>query len=103
MRLAAGEEVSVAKGHFNKQAHPNVVEALSWRERRLMFRDTPLSDVAAEFNRYNLRQIRVEGPIEMELTGTFDADRPTALILYAMRQPSLDVIQVGDNWIIRSK
>jgi len=103
LKLAAGEKVSVAEGHFNKQTHPNVVEALSWRERRLMFRDTPFADVAAEFNRYNLRQIRIEGPIDMELTGTFDADRPTALILYAMRQPSLDVIQVGDNWIIRSK
>jgi transmembrane sensor len=102
-RLAAGEELLVSSGHLNKHTRPNVAEALSWRERRLVFQDTPLADVAAEFNRYNLRKIRVEGPIEMELTGAFDADRPTALILYAIKQTSLDVQQDGDNWVIRAK
>jgi len=103
LRLAAGEEASVAGGHLNKQTHPNVAEALSWRERRLMFRNTSLADVAAEFNRYNRQQIRVEGSVQMELTGTFDADRPSALILYALRQTSLEVASDGDNWIIRPK
>jgi transmembrane sensor len=103
LRVAAGEEASVARGHLNKQPHANVAEALSWRERRLMFRNTRLADVAAEFNRYNPRQIRIEGTIPMELTGTFDSDRPTALILYALRQTSLQVESDGDNWIIRPK
>jgi transmembrane sensor len=103
MRLAAGEEASVANGQLNKQIHPNVAQALSWRERRLVFEDTPLAEVAAEFNRYNRHQIRVEGTITLELTGVFDADRPSALILYAMKQPSLDVQPDGDNWVIRPR
>jgi len=103
LRVAAGEEASVARGHLNKQPHANVAEALSWRERRLIFKNTRLADVAAEFNRYNRRQIRIEGSIPMELTGTFDSDRPTALILYALRQTALQVESDGDNWIIRPK
>lgn len=101
--LAAGEEVSIASGRLSKPAHSNVTEALAWRERRLAFQDTPLPQVAEEFNRYNSMQIRVEGPVAMRLTGVFDADRPNALLLYAKKQTGLVVEQVGDHWVIRPR
>jgi transmembrane sensor len=102
-RLAAGEEVSVAGGHVKKQVQANVAEALSWRQRRLIFNNTPFAEVAAEFNRYNVRQIHVEGSVAMELSGAFDADRPNVLVLYAMKHPNLTAQPDGDNWIIRAK
>jgi transmembrane sensor len=101
--VRAGEALMVSSGHLSKPVNPNVAEALSWRERRLVFQNTPLSAVAAEFNRYNIMQIRVEGSIGMELTGVFDADRPNALILYAAKQPSLVVSHDGDNWTVRAR
>lgn len=101
--VRAGEGVKVAGGRLSSAVHPNVAETLSWRERRLAFQNTPLSEVAAEFNRYNVAQIRVEGPVNMELTGVFDADRPNALILYATKQAALVVSRDGSNWIIRAR
>jgi transmembrane sensor len=35
-------------------------ERLSWRQGIVVFRETPLSDAVAEFNRYNTRQIYIE-------------------------------------------
>jgi transmembrane sensor len=82
-----------------------VTDALSWRQRRLVFRDAPLADVAAEFNRYNRIQIRIEGSAARgkQLTGIFDADRPQSIILFASKDESLSVQPDGDNWVIRSR
>lgn len=37
-------------------------DALSWRSGFLVFHDTPLPEAVTEFNRYNSRKIRVDGP-----------------------------------------
>lgn len=39
----------------------DVQDALSWRQGMLVFNKEPLSDVAIEFNRYNTKQIVVQG------------------------------------------
>ncbi len=47
---------------------------LSWREGRLVFDQRTLGDIAAEFNRYNRRQLVVEGAAaDLRLGGSFDA------------------------------
>lgn len=47
--------------------------ALSWRDGMLIFRDTPLMDAVAEFNRYNATPIVVVDPelAEMRIGGSF--------------------------------
>jgi len=52
---------------------------LSWRQRRLVFRDATLADIAAEFNRYNHTQIHVEGDAarELRLSGNSRAASPS--------------------------
>jgi transmembrane sensor len=47
---------------------------LSWREGRLVFDQMTLGEIAAEFNRYNRKQMVVEGDaVEVRLGGSFDA------------------------------
>lgn len=47
---------------------------LSWREGRLDFENMPLGDIAAEFNRYNRRQLVVSADVaSVRMTARFDA------------------------------
>jgi transmembrane sensor len=104
-RLAAGEEARIVSGRVSTQKNGSLDDALAWRKRRLIFTDAPLGKVAAEFNRYNRTKIRVEGDTATgkQLTGIFDADRPQAVIGYAMRDESLSVEPDGRNWVIRAR
>lgn len=104
-KLAAGEEAEVEKGRIAPMANHTVAEAVAWRQRRLVFHDTRLVDVADEFNRYNRTKIRIEGDAarDMELSGIFDADRPQALMLYAAKNSQLIVEPEGSDWVIRGR
>jgi transmembrane sensor len=104
LKLAAGEQARVTGAGVKVSGNQSPDEVLSWRQRRLAFKDARLADVAAEFNRYNHSQLRVEGAAqEMRMTGIFDADHPQALALYAQKNPALTVRADGDNWIIRAR
>jgi len=105
IRLAAGEKAQVSTGGMKISASHDIEDVLSWRQRRLTFRDTRLSDVVAEFNRYNRSQIRIEGSAaqDMQMTGIFDADHPQAIILFAQKNDALTVAPEGENWVIRSR
>jgi transmembrane sensor len=51
-----------------------VQQNLSWRQNRLVFDDMALGDIATEFNRYNRKQMVVEGEAaKVRLGGSFDA------------------------------
>jgi len=52
-----------------------IEQHLSWRSGVLTFRDTPLADAVAEFNRYNERKIVIEDPsiATLQLGGIFRA------------------------------
>jgi transmembrane sensor len=104
LRLAAGENARVSGRTMKVSAKRNVADVLAWRQRRLTFDDTSLADVAAEFNRYNHSQIRVEGAArDILMTGIFDADHPQAIILFAQKNDGLAVQQDGNNWVIRAR
>lgn len=45
-----------------QQPIPEIEQRLTWRSGILTFRDTPLADAVAEFNRYNTRKIVIEDP-----------------------------------------
>ena len=105
IRLAAGEKAQVSTGGMKISTSHDIEGVLSWRQRRLTFRDTRLEDVVAEFNRYNRSQIRIEGSAaqDMQMTGIFDADHPQAIILFAQKNDTLTVEPEGENWVIRSR
>lgn len=71
--LARGDGDALLVQH---EALPEIERHLSWRAGYLLFRDTPLAEAVAEFNRYNLQQIVIDDPdvAEIRISGKF---RPT--------------------------
>lgn len=67
---------------LQKTAAPAAQEALSWRQGVLVFHDLTLAQAAAEFNRYNARQIVVDDPAIAALTiaGSFRANNVEAFV-----------------------
>lgn len=104
--LAAGEEVKVlSDGKVVKRTEPDVAQTVSWRQRRLVFRETALGEVVAQFNRYNADiQFHVDGAMaQRRITGTFDADEPQALIKFLEEDPNVELYRRADELVIRSR
>lgn len=62
---------------------PEMVRAaLAWQERRLVFADTPLREVAEQFNRRNRLQLVIADPAldERRVAGTFAADNAEGFV-----------------------
>lgn len=103
-RLTAGRQAVVsASGAIAAQTPPDIDRALAWRERRLVFQSDPLEKIAAEFNRYNVLQIRIEGDAlrAKRLIGTFDADDPESLVQFLAKEPNVLVERSGKELAIR--
>ncbi len=62
--LDAGSEASTHGGEvvIERVGLPEVERALSWREGYLEFREAPLPQVVAEFNRYRVQRIEIDDP-----------------------------------------
>jgi transmembrane sensor len=105
MQLTAGHEARIAAGKVVATPGRDVADAVAWNQRRLVFREAPLIEVAAEFNRYNRTSIRLEDERvrELRLTGVFSADHPQSVILYLRKDESLVVEQFDDEWHVRSR
>lgn len=77
-----------------------------WRENRLVFVNTPFSQVVAEFNRYNQTQIRLnDAEIGQELlTVEFATDDLDGFIRFIeITRPNLQISRRGDEIQIRQK
>lgn len=63
-------------------AKPEIEEALGWQSTRLVFNNTPLSEVVEGFNRYNQRKLKLGDPrlASRPLSGVFRADNLDAFI-----------------------
>jgi transmembrane sensor len=111
--LSAGEKVLVPLGRAAPEAAAAVTEVapaqiartLAWRERRLIFEDTPLSEVVAEFNRYIKHRLVIEDPElgRRKFGGTFHPERHETLV--ALLEQSFDVVaeRRGDTTSLRSR
>ncbi|MFA5632155.1 MAG: FecR domain-containing protein [Porticoccaceae bacterium] len=103
-RLVAGQEAALGpNGEVLSLIETDVRNAIAWRTRRLVFQSQSLSEVAAQFNRYNRLQIRIEGDelAAKRLTGTFNADDPKTLIRFLAAGQDLQVDRSGNNVVIR--
>jgi transmembrane sensor len=104
-RVSAGEQVRVLRdGGIVKRTVPDLSQIVAWRERRLVFRGDALTEVAAQFNRYNSVQIRVAGDTlaSKQITGVFDADDPRSFIQFLERDGELSVEEHGEDILVRS-
>src|SRR5262249_25629827 len=82
----------------NPQARPhprpaNVAAAAAWTRGQLEFDETPLAQVADEFNRSSTRPLVLASPTvrSVRISGVYSSIDPGALILFLKSQPDLEV------------
>lgn len=80
-----GGEIALARGAatlVTAKSNERVEDALAWRGGMLSFDQDPLSEVAAEFNRYNHQQLIVTdtAAANMRIGGIFPASRPVEFV-----------------------
>lgn len=106
-RIAAGEGATVeTNGVIEVAAKVDAEAVTAWRRQRLVFRDAPLSDIANEFNRYNLvPRLRVEDAAvaAQRYNGSFNAHNPESLLNYLAQDEALWFDRQGDEVVIRER
>lgn len=104
--LVAGEEAHIADtGRIDKQPIDSVQSRLAWRQRLLEFRDQPLSEVVAEFNRYNRApRFRIDAArlAARRYTGVFRADDPESLAQLLEQEGDIALTRTSAEILIRS-
>jgi transmembrane sensor len=104
--LSRGEEVRIASLRDPaRHAHVSVsriesgaaLHAASWTQGRIEFEDTPLTQIVAEFQRYQHLSVEVDGDAtrQIRLTGTFDAHDPDSAMDYIATIPGVAVDRLG--------
>jgi transmembrane sensor len=94
--LSAGEQLTVTpRVAVPKPHHADVNAATAWVQRRLVFDDTPLAEVAEEFNRYSLRRLVIDDAelSRKTISGAYSSRDPASLIGFLRSQPTLEVTE----------
>lgn len=103
-RVTAGEGVSVADaGRITPPTPINVADVSAWQQRRLVFADNTLAEIAEEFARFNRTpHLRIEGETlrARRFSGVFDADAPEALLVYLSADNTIAFDHRGDEIVI---
>jgi transmembrane sensor len=80
-----------------------VVEQLSWRDGMLMFDQSTLGQAAAEFNRYNRKQVVVRGAAaDVRIGGAFEAGNVDAFARLLRQAYGLKVTDTGSQVTVSS-
>jgi transmembrane sensor len=97
--LSAGEQLTVLPHSVTRPTHIDTVAATAWVQQRLIFEETPLSDVAEEFNRYNRRPLAVDDRElqNLKISGVYSSTDPTSLINFLRSQTSIRIIETEDQ------
>jgi transmembrane sensor len=97
--LSAGEQLTVLPHAVTKPTLADTVAATAWVQKRLMFEETPLSEVAEEFNRYNRRPLAIDDPAlqTLKISGVYSSIDPASLINFLRSQNSIRVIETEDQ------
>lgn len=102
--IAGAGHIVVAQGMQNllfAKPDSEVARELSWRNGMLTFDQSPLTEVAKEFNRYNSRHLVVEGNAgKIRIGGTFKADNVDAFVLLLQQGFGLSVKNQGDKIVV---
>jgi transmembrane sensor len=98
--VTAGEAVAFDRrsGTVRRLSYADAVRRLAWREGRLVFQGARLSEVVAEFNRYNVRQLEVVDPAVAALT-LHGSMSPTNMDVLArvLRTMGVDLVSSTDS------
>jgi transmembrane sensor len=102
MLLTAGEQVTVPLERSPIAAKPkrsDVAAATAWVQKQLIFNDTPLAEVAEEFNRYSARRLVISDPElrSMEVSGIYSSTQPESFLGFLRAQPNLRIEESADE------
>lgn len=93
--LSAGEQLTVLPHTVTKPTRTDPAVATAWVQKRLVFEETPLRDVAEEFNRYNRRPLSIDDQEleKLRISGVYSSTDPASLINFLRSQNSMRVIE----------
>lgn len=104
IELAQGQQAVIAPQRpIIAVALDDVDKATAWTERRLIFEDTPLAEVTAEFARYyTARTIRVADPelASLHITGVFNASDPASLVQFLQTFGAVEIREDEYGWVL---
>jgi transmembrane sensor len=97
--LSAGEQLTVLPHIVTKPTRTDTVAATAWLQKRLIFEETPLSEVAEEFNRYNRRPLAIDDQElqKLKISGVYSSTDPASLINFLRSQTSIRVIETENQ------
>jgi transmembrane sensor len=93
--LSAGEQLTVLPHTVMKPTRTDPSVATAWVQKRLVFEETPLREVAEEFNRYNRRPLSIDDQEleKLRISGVYSSTDPASLINFLRSQNSMRVIE----------
>jgi transmembrane sensor len=99
IELSAGERAAIVSDRIESNAGRPMEAVVAWTERRLVFRDEPLSEVIAEFNRYRQSPLIAESPqlAELKINGIFNSNDADSLIEYLKSFETVRVARPPDG------
>lgn len=97
--VSAGQQVVITTRDVEKPTRADINVATAWVERRLMFDNTPLAEVAAQFNRYSSRRLVITDPTlrSVGVSGVYSSADPESLIGFLQAQPGLHVVETTEE------
>jgi transmembrane sensor len=98
--LNAGQQITVAPNIPLEPSVADVETTTAWTQRRLVFKNAPLTEVVAEYNRYNPRRLHIGDPTlrDFHISGVFAAADGVSLVEFLRAQPNL-VLHTTDSEI----
>lgn len=99
MFVSAGEQVTLTAQLIRKSERVDVSAATAWLQKRLVFDNTPLQEVAAQFNLYSSRRLVIVDPVlrSVGISGVYSSADPVSLIGFLRAQPTLLVTETDDE------
>lgn len=93
--LSAGEQLTVAPHSATRPTHTDTAVATAWVQRHMVFEETPLGDVAEQFNRYSRRPLVIDDHDlqRIKISGVYSSTDPASLLNFLRSQPGVSVIE----------
>jgi transmembrane sensor len=103
--LSAGEQVTVTPAAIVESHHADLTAATAWTQRKLIFDGARLSDVVEEFNRYNRRQLVIEGAglADFHVSGVYSSTDPASLLRFLNEQRGVKITESETAILIQSQ
>jgi transmembrane sensor len=97
--VSAGEQVTLTAQLIRQPERVDVSAATAWVQKRLVFDNTPLEEVAAQFNLYSSRRLVIVDPAlrSVGISGVYSSADPVSLVGFLRAQPALLVTETDDE------